>query len=264
MATNITRKRVDSFIEALEAAGGSCGNSRLRRELGWDEDFYWKMQGHLIEAGRIVSGRGQGGSVRFTERQAAESGAGSVGHASKNAPKISQKERDLYAPLKVEIKEKWINRFGLDDVFVDETHSRGSKDTGGTFTRPDITAVGIRRYVFLPKRLEIVTFEVKTEDAINIMGVLEAIAHREAAHRSYVVYVASRDKFDSSNESERIVEMTQKYGVGVVLAEKPDEVETWDVVLDALRHEPDPARLDQFLNDLPGNEMKKQLSKWKE
>jgi hypothetical protein len=173
-------------------------------------------------------------------------------------------ERDLYSPLKTSIAGKWINRFGLDDVMVEETHSRGSKDTGGTYTRPDITVAGIRRYVYLPKRLEIITFEVKPAEAASIMGVLEAIAHREAAHRSYVIYALSRANFDKAAEGERILELSQKYGVGVLLAEKPSEVETWEIVVDAVRHEPDPARLDRFLGDLPVEKMKQQLSKWKE
>ena len=264
MATNVTKKRLTNFIEVLVKAGGSCGNGRLRNELGWDEDVYWKVQGHLIETGRIVAGRGQGGSVRFTERQATESSTESMGAIAQAAPVAGKRERDLYSPLKMAIESKWIHRFGLDDVVVDETHSQGSKDTGGTFTRPDITAAGIRRYVYLPKRLEIVTFEVKPAEALSVMGVLEAIAHREAAHRSYVVYAASRGLFEASAEVDRILELSQKFGIGVVLAESPSEVETWEVLLDAVRHEPDPARLDRFLNDLPGADMKKQLSKWKE
>jgi hypothetical protein len=50
---------------------------------------------------------------------------------------------------------------------------------------------------------------------------------------------------------------------GIVLTEKVDDVESWESVLDANRHEPDPARLDRFLADLPDDNMKKQLAKWK-
>lgn len=263
--TNITTKRIDEFISALEKAGGSSGNGSLRNALGWKEDYYWKMQGYLIEKGRISAGRGQGGSVRFTESQAIESGTESLQLPSPDeGTKDSLKERTLYAALKSTILDKWIKRFALDDVLVDETHSRGSKDTGGTFTRPDITAVGIRRYVYLPKRLEIVTFEVKSSSSVSIMGVLEAIAHREAAHRSYVIYATSRTDFDKATEGDRIIELAQKYGVGIVLVESASAVETWDILLDAVRHEPDPARLDRFLVDLPSDETKSKLSKWKE
>ncbi len=133
---------------------------------------------------------------------------------------------------------------------------------GGTFTRPDITAIGIRRYIYLSKRLEIVTFEVKSGDAVGIMGVLEAIAHREAAHRSYVIYTTSKASFESAAEAERILELAQKYGIGVILAESPESIKDWEIVIDTIQNEPDPARLDRFLGDLPSDSMKKKLAKW--
>ncbi|MFC5757350.1 hypothetical protein [Rhizobium sp. GCM10022189] len=262
-APKVTEKRKNTFINALEDAGGTSGNSSLRRGLDWTEELYWAVQGRLIEEGSIVAGRGKGGSVRLTEAQAITSEMLTEEKPDQGISSIIR-ERDLYPALKTSIETKWINRFALDDVIVDETHSRGSKDTGGTFTRPDITTAGIRRYVYLPKRLEIVTFEVKTSDSITIMGVLEAIAHREAAHRAYVIYAASRTDFEEAIEAERIIELAQKYGVGIVLAELPEAVESWEILIDAIRHEPDPARLDRFLNDLPNADMKKQLSKWKE
>ena len=262
---NITKRRLDAFVTALESAGGSSGNVSLRRALNWPEDQYWAIQGDLIEKGRIVAGRGQGGSVRFTEAETTSSvPVPEIDAVPLEQVGLPQKEKDLYAPLRESIGSKWIKRFALDDVLVDETHSRGSKDTGGTFTRPDITAAGIRRYIYLPKRLEIVTFEVKSADAVTILGVLEAIAHREAAHRSYVLFATSKAAFEKASESERILELAQKYGVGVTLTERIEEVESWEILLDAVRHEPDPSRLDRFLNDLPNDDMKKQLSKWKE
>jgi hypothetical protein len=261
---NITPKRLDKFIKALEDAGGSSGNGALRALLNWDEDFYWRVQGHLIEKGRIVAGRGRGGSVRLTDTEASESDTEPTqAIIQSESAAFFYRERELYLPLNKAIGGKWIERFGFNEVMVEETHSRGAKDTGGTFTRPDITAAGIKRYVYLPMRLEIVTFEVKPAAAVSIMGVLEAIAHREAAHRAYVLYATSRAIFEGTSESERILELAQKYGVGVMLTEKPDEVETWEILLDAVRHEPDPARLDRFLIDLPNEEMKKKLSMWR-
>jgi hypothetical protein len=260
VAMNLTEGHIRKIIEALEEMGGSSGNGHLRQALSWDEDFYWKVQGHLIGKGRLVAGRGKGGSVRLTKTDATVLGAASV---VATASVTAAKEKNLYAPLKASIEEKWIKRFAFDNVVVDETHSRGSKDTGGTFTRPDITVGGIRSYVYLMKRLEIVTFEIKSAEAVSIMGVLEAIAHREAAHRAYVMYATSREKFEDAIEAERITELAQKNGIGVVLTEKPNDVESWEIMLDAIRHEPDPARLDRFLGDLPSEEMKMQLSKWK-
>jgi hypothetical protein len=207
----------------------------------------------------LSQGGVEGGSVRLSQADDPISESEAVAAAVS----ATSRERTLYAPLKASIEGKWIKRFGFDDVIVDETHSRGAKDTGGTFTRPDITAAGYRGYVYLPKRLEVITFEVKPSEPISIMGVLEAIAHREAAHRAYVIYATSPAKLEASAEYERISELAQKYGVGIVLTENPDDVENWEIVLEAIRHDPDPARLDRFLGDLPNDSMKKQLMKWK-
>ena len=241
----------------------------MREQLGWEEELYWRAQGQLIEEGKIIPGPGRGGTVRLakdpdppvlpdvTETQE----SASAGPGVLQGP---QSERDLYAPIREAVLTKWINRFGFDEVRVEETHSQGSKDTGGTFTRPDLTAAAIRRYVYLPKTLEVITFEIKASYSVSIMGVLEAIAHREAANRSYVVFPISRLEFETATESDRIIQLAQKYGIGILLAERPADVESWEVPLDAIRHDPDPARLDRFLGDLPSEALKKQLSKWKE
>ena len=51
------------FIQTLLALGGSAGNGKLSNELGWADSTYQRVKAHLIEEGRIVSGRGRGGSV---------------------------------------------------------------------------------------------------------------------------------------------------------------------------------------------------------
>lgn len=258
MPKKVTTNRLNEFVEALSTYEGVAGNKSLREELNWDEDFYWKVQGKLIEEGRIVPGRGRGGSVRLVDQE--------PNALIKDCQAVSEypDERSLYEPIADSIKTKWINRFGFDDHLLEQTHSRGSKDTGGTFTRPDLTAIGVRRYEFLPKRLEIVTFEIKAANSVGILGVLEALAHREAAHRSYVIYAIARDGFENAPEADRIVELSQRYGVGVVTLEDPTQIDTWDIVLDAVPNDPDPARLDRFLADLPSSHSKKQIHKWKD
>jgi hypothetical protein len=260
MPERVTGNRLKEFIDALAAAGGACGNGRLRTALSWDEEFYWRVQGKLVEEGRIAPGRGRGGSVRISESDAISA---AIKHDAVDLVTTERlAERDLYAPIRATIDATWIKRFGFDGVKVEETHSQGSKKTGGTFTRPDITVIGLRQYVFLPKRLEAITFEIKPADSVGIMGVLEAVAHREASNLAYVIFAVSRLKFDESIEAERIFELAQKFGVGLIAVENPDRVETWEIIIDAVRHEPDPARLDRFLNDLPNDALKKQIHKW--
>ena len=51
------------FTAALEAAGGSSGNIMLRQTLGWDESTYEAIKSDLVAAGKVLPGRGKGGSV---------------------------------------------------------------------------------------------------------------------------------------------------------------------------------------------------------
>lgn len=268
MEKNFTKKRPEEFLTALRTLGGTSGNKALRTYLGWEEDLYWRVQGSLIEKGEIIPGRGKGGSVRLNEARVELGTPLSEEHVKScdvtpMAKVTSTLEKPLYQPLKEAIESKWIKRLGFDHVEVAVTAFQGAKNTGGTFTRPDITAAGYKTYVYLPKRLEVVTFEVKSAGTVNIMAVLEAIAHREAAHRSYVIYPIARAKFDTAPEADRITELAQKHGVGIILAEDANNVESWEILLDAIRNEPDPARLDRFIGDVPDDNMKKQLAKLK-
>ncbi len=56
---------------------------------------------------------------------------------------------------------------------------------------------------------------------------------------------------------------TSCFGIGIILAEKPDDVESWELYVDAIRHEPDPSKMDRFLMDLPSDAVKNKLSRWK-
>ncbi len=104
--TNLTQGRIQEFLVALEKMGGSCGNGSLRRQLGWEEEFYWKVQERLVGEGRVSPGRGRGGSVRLTEAENTESGSATVVATTSTITK----ERNLYAPLKASIEGKWIKR----------------------------------------------------------------------------------------------------------------------------------------------------------
>lgn len=51
------------FVSALRKARMRVGNGFLRAQLGWREERYWRVHEFLLEKGRIVRGRGRGGSV---------------------------------------------------------------------------------------------------------------------------------------------------------------------------------------------------------
>jgi type I restriction enzyme M protein len=58
-----TEQQIEHFVATLESMGGSAGNQRLREALGWQESTYDRIKQQLLDDGRIIPGRGRGGSV---------------------------------------------------------------------------------------------------------------------------------------------------------------------------------------------------------
>jgi type I restriction enzyme M protein len=71
------------FIETLTSLEGKAGNQRLLSELGWADSTYQRVKGHLIEEGRIVPGRGRGGSVALAD------GSSAAGNGKAGSPTVA-------------------------------------------------------------------------------------------------------------------------------------------------------------------------------
>ena len=65
-----SEEQAKRFINTLKDLGGSAGNGSLSAELGWADSTYQRIKARLIEEGRIVPGRGRGGSVALAEGKA--------------------------------------------------------------------------------------------------------------------------------------------------------------------------------------------------
>lgn len=65
------RSYAEIFIDELTALsdkGASLvGNGKLREHLGWDDDRYDRIKAQLVDEGRVIVGRGQGGSVGLAD-----------------------------------------------------------------------------------------------------------------------------------------------------------------------------------------------------
>lgn len=51
------------FLSTLRKIRERVGNGFLRGTLGWREERYWRVHELLLDRGKIVRGRGRGGSV---------------------------------------------------------------------------------------------------------------------------------------------------------------------------------------------------------
>jgi type I restriction enzyme M protein len=59
----VTDEQRDQLVSRLREQGGKVGNMSLRASLGWDEATYDAVKADLIAAGRLLPGKGRGGSV---------------------------------------------------------------------------------------------------------------------------------------------------------------------------------------------------------
>lgn len=141
----------DVVLGLVPADGAAIGNLRLIKEVearGWNSDKFWRVRDRLLDAGRIIKGRGRGGSVRRQVIEAAEQATPLAG------PRLRVSEQSLYSPLLKVLQGEWVKDMQLapHQIHFEETAKQGKKATGGTWTRPDITAVSVRSYPYLPNK----------------------------------------------------------------------------------------------------------------
>lgn len=249
----------------------SIGNKRLRDEiLRWDSALYLAVRKRLIENGKLITGRGKGGSVRRSpadeepaEAQAVDDDV--VDHDNELPDGLPfPDESSLYDPMLQVLRERWVLDQPFDQVLVEKT-DRGGRRADGIWTRPDITVAAMTSYTFVPGRhFDIVTFEVKHFSGLNVTAVYEALAHRRAATRSYLlIYVPDRqlEVFETPTLVE-IAEEANRHGIGLIVAGDPADFDTWDIREDADRLAPDPARLNAFIRNQLSEGTKDQIVRW--
>jgi hypothetical protein len=254
-------------------ASENIGNGSLRLELGstWSEDLYWAIRNRLIERGFLETGRGRGGSVKRVAPEIAEPPFGQSETNTSELPNDQlstspnySNESNLYEPIATVLRNQWSKAQGFDNYFVEIPARQGSRLTGGKWTRPDIAVVGYKSFIYIPGRfLEVITFEVKPTYAADVSAVYEALAHRRAATRAYViVHIPADVKADYKNVIAAIYEESKKFGIGFIVAEDPADFDTWDLALDADRFEPEPKRLNEFIAIQVTTQLKEQIVKW--
>lgn len=241
----VGRPGADMLMDLVPEDGSSVGNGSLMTQLGWPEDKYWKVREILLEKGLLERGRGKGGSVR-------RSATNGDHVAVVKAPRVSP-EAPLYLPLLRVLSSDWVREMRIepDQIYFEITARQGKKATGGTWTRPDITAVSVRTFQHLPgKYFDVWTFEVKPIEALDVTAVFEAASHASRATRSYALVQVSGETEDSyeSDVIERCVREAARLRVGLILFSSESDFKTWDTKVEAPRLETTPEALNEWLN----------------
>jgi hypothetical protein len=223
--------------------GSGVGNTRLIRELRWDEENYWDIRNRLVERGGLELGRGRGGSVRRIVRGGMTPGAAPFAPECAESKDTRLTESDLYAPIARVLDDKWTKDKRVESAIIATTAHQGSRATGGKWTRPDITVATLSTYPYVPGRhFDVITFEIKPCDAIDVTAIYEALAHLRSATRAYVMlHVPDAHSEDLEELILEICAEAKKHGIGVYTFADPANYETWDERVEPIRRDPLPA-----------------------
>jgi hypothetical protein len=173
-------------------------------------------------------------------------------------------EVQLYDRILATIRSAWVLDYRSDYSIAEITAHQGRRETGGRWTRPDITLATYSTYPFVPgKHFDVTTFEVKRHDALDVTAVYEALAHRRAAHYSYVLMQVPDDAKDAlETRLDDVSGEADKHGVGLVTLSVPENYETWEVWNEAERNDPDPSDVNDFLATQVSQAFKDQITRW--
>lgn len=235
----------DQLLGLLPVDGTSKSNGTLMDELKSGKDAFWRVRDLLVEDGLAQRGRGRGGSTsRLLVEKPSPIGPGGGAGTTPQTPRIT--EESLYDPIKEVLLGDWQSDKGFEYLAVEDIARAGSRPTGGKWTRPDLVAVEVQVFTYLPtKALEVHTFEVKPSDAIDVTAVYEALSHRRAATHSYVLLHVPAET--ESLGLDAIVAEAREHGIGVVVFSDPGDYQTWEERAVAKRVDPVPAALNEFI-----------------
>lgn len=274
------------ILEILPSDGSSKSNQfmatevdRLAQErygIAVSKDQYQEAREILTKAMLLEKGSGYTGTVRrFSQRSVPQEAPPTPESQSSAVLQLAPKaddmravlngsatklERELYAPLKETLVKHWIKRHGIDDHVCEITASQGSRDTGGKWTRPDLTLVAVRTFEFVyGKSVEVITFEVKPLDAYGVEGVFETASHTVAANLSYLL-LHVRGELESAIKA-RLEKLAVKFGVGLVTFREPSDWESFTFIVEAVHNVPEPSEISGFISSQLSAENKSRITR---
>ena len=238
----LTQDEFDLF-NLLPVDRTPIGNTSARGRLRWGRPRYVAARQGLLDKHLVAKGLGRGGSLRRMEAPDVEV----AGNAIHIRPPTS--ERQMYEPILKTLRSDWAENRGFVTLTTERIADQVGKETGGNWTRPDLVAIGMKTFEYVPlTEFEVVTFEVKPLHRLNVLAVYEALGHRRAATHAYVL-VELREELaaDKREQLSQVQDAAILSGVGVITFDNPDDYETWDEVIPAQRADPRPDALNDFI-----------------
>ena len=243
------------ILEALRSAPKKkLTRAKLCNQLdpGLRNDLYREAEQALFDEELIDRRRGPGGGISLlSETQEADSKSQDSSESTVPvAEESSTKEQNYYEPVRQQIERYWTTQPGCKDVFVTGTALQGRRQTGGYWTRPDITLCTVSEWLFssCPEG-EVRTIEIKRFEALDVRGVYEALSHKSRSHYSYLMIVDFPKELSSKEKDNfnRIMTTADNHGIGVIKVTNYNDFDTWDFLLEPRRSNADPQAINDFL-----------------
>jgi hypothetical protein len=236
----------NDLLDLVPKDGKLIGNvtliERFTKNTKKSIDEYWKVRNELINEGILGKGKGKGGSVYLIIVQSEVP----LNVTLNENQKI--KEQKLYAPFLKTLNTFWTKDNDLTNYIIEITANQGSRETGGKWTRPDITLIDIKTYPYFPNKLiEITTFEIKAHDSYGIEAVLEAAAHTLFANKSYLAIHYLNEDYENDTLITNLQKRCEMFGVGLIIFKDPDNWQTVTVITEAKISNPGPSEVNQFI-----------------
>jgi hypothetical protein len=234
-----------AILGALPKDGSMVGNLSLMRKLAMPPERFFEAKQELDNEALIVYGKGRGGSTGLAKPTIAPPERATTG---------VRDEYDLYGPLKKYFDDFWKPNYKAPDLYISKITGppKDHKRKSGLWSRPDVSVLTVSAYDFIPERvLELTTVEAKKYADIGTRAVFETVSHSKFGHQAFLAFewLDDVDMDDSSNED--VVEVfkeSRRFGIGIMQM-KMKEDKTWeiDIVLDSIRHDPEPADCNRFI-----------------
>lgn len=248
----------EEILKLVPEDGTPIGNKMLRDKLKWEDEKYWKIRDELIHDGVIRKSTGKGGAVARVDVKIEEKPKEEAAVEKKEPYKD---EKSLYKSFLETIELKYTKDMGIKNFVGVDISMQGRKNTGGMWTRPDIVLIAVNTYSYYPgKVMDVISFEIKHYKNVSVAGVFETASQSRYASKSYFCLYLPQGWPENDGDFERIQNECERFGVGLLYFSDPKNYDTFEVLVEPERKEPDPSEINNFILVQIGEKQKNKIA----
>ena len=251
---------------------GSIGNIRLREKLGWEREKYWDVRAKLLSSNIIGIGSGKGGSVYRISDTVSDVDIPTIASAQISTEESSasniipmerkEKEKDYYDAV-INFVNIWAqdNGYPPKSFFTCDTSQTQGKKTG-KWSRPDVTFICVEKFMYQPmKYLNVISFEVKPPNNVDITSVFETAAHSRFSNKSYLLQFVPEDQTTLENDLERIESECKRFGLGLIICKntRAEDYESYEEIVEPIHRLPEPREMEKFIKEVVSSAAQSEL-----